>query len=240
VDKVNRVPRPRIQNLSDLIFGLALSISALTLIGQQPTTTQDFAASLGAYAFSFLILIGLWQSYSSVTSILPTETSSMVDLNVILLFLVSIEPYLFNELFAARGELVPYVSSAYSIDLTGMFFILAFFLHLLAKEEKHLVPTVLLSRYRTRRNLTILGGLVFALSIYPYFGDVAVYTVVTGDRPYYFTVRSTLWLVALSLTWVGRLIMSLQDRSNTRMVRKVKPNEPDQSVRPFRGRISPR
>lgn len=67
-------PKSRIQTLSDLIFGLALSISALTLIGRQPATTQQLLTSLGLYGFSFLILISVWRLYSSITSILPLET----------------------------------------------------------------------------------------------------------------------------------------------------------------------
>ena len=208
-------PRPRIQNLSDLIFGLALSISALTLIGHQTTTTQDFASSLGAYAFSFLILISIWQSYSSVTSMLPAETSALVDLNVILLFFVSIEPYLFNELFATSGSLSGYVSSTYAFDLTAMFAILAFLLHQLTKEEKHHLPKPLLKRIRIRRNMTIIGGLLLAVSIYPDFGNIEVYSVMGGNGIYYFTLRSTLWLAAMAVTWAWRLVFSLQDRAMT-------------------------
>jgi len=203
-------PRPRIQGLSDLVFGLALSISALTLIGQQPTTTEQFGFSLALYGFSFIILIGVWQLYSTVTSILPAETSVLVDLNVVLLFLVSIEPYLFNELFVAKGGLTVPVSGAYSVDLAAMFFILAFFLNSLASEDKHLVPKVLIGRFKLRRNMVLLAALTFAVSIYPYFGDTTVATVMSGGVPYYFTLRSVLWLAALFLSWGRRLIEVMQ------------------------------
>ena len=216
----DHAPRPRIQNLSDLVFGLALSISALTLIGHQPTTTEGFIASLGAYAFSFLILISLWQSYSSVTSLLPSETTILVDLNVVLLFLVSVEPYLFNELFSAEDELLTYVSGAYSVDLTAMFIILAFFLQTLTKEEKHLVPKALLGRYRARRDFVVVGALVLGLSIYPDFGTAVVATVTTGGQPYNFTLRSTLWLVALLLSWIGRFATSLRHRDDAETARE--------------------
>ena len=56
-------PRPRIQTLSDLIFGLALSIGALTMISQQPTNFQSVVASLLFYSFSFLVLVSVWRSY---------------------------------------------------------------------------------------------------------------------------------------------------------------------------------
>jgi uncharacterized membrane protein len=203
-------PRPRIQGLSDLVFGLALSISALTLIGQQPTTTEQFGFSLGLYGFSFIILIGVWQMYSTVTSILPAETSILVDLNVILLFLVSIEPYLFNELFVAKGGLSVPVSAVYSVDLAAMFFILAFFLNSLANEDKHLVPKVLVSKYKLRRNMVLLVALTFTISIHPYFGDTVVATFMGGA--YDVTLRSVLWLIALFLSWGRRLIETFPAR----------------------------
>jgi hypothetical protein len=46
-------PKARIESLSDLIFGLALSIGALTLIGQPPSTFEAILTALGLYAFSF-------------------------------------------------------------------------------------------------------------------------------------------------------------------------------------------
>jgi uncharacterized membrane protein len=156
--------RPRIQSLSDLIFGLALSISALTLISQQPATTQQLMASIGLYGFSFLILISVWRLYSSITSILPTETLGLTDLNIVLLFTVSIEPYLFNELFALKGAMFYNVSNIYALDLAAMFLILAFFHHSLANEEKKLVPKSLLGRYRLGRNMSLSITAVFIVS----------------------------------------------------------------------------
>ncbi|HLN89291.1 MAG TPA: TMEM175 family protein, partial [Candidatus Binatia bacterium] len=98
-------PRPRIQTLSDLIFGLALSIGALALIGQQHATFEAIVTSLFFYSFSFLVLVSVWRSYSIILSVLPVETELLTNLNILLLFIVSIEPYLFNQLFIARGTL---------------------------------------------------------------------------------------------------------------------------------------
>ena len=51
-------PRPRIESLTDLIFGLALSIGAVGLLNYRPTTAQDIALSVGFFFFfGFLILI---------------------------------------------------------------------------------------------------------------------------------------------------------------------------------------
>lgn len=210
------VPRPRIQGLSDLIFGLALSISALTLVGEQPTTTEQLAFALGLYAFSFLILISVWRIYSSITSILPSETSLLVDLNIILLFFVSIEPYLFNELFALGGSMYSSVSGIYGTDLAAMFFILAFFTHMLVDEEKHLIPQDLLGRYRGERNMTLLVALVFALSVVPYFGSAVVLATHSGGAEYEFTLRSVLWIACLIIGWSRRLVVKAGRREARR------------------------
>jgi uncharacterized membrane protein len=194
-------PRPRIQTLSDLVFGLALSISALTLIGQQPTTINQLATSLGLYGFSFLILISVWRIYSTVTSILPVETSFLTNLNVVLLFLVSIEPYLFNELFALSGDLNTYVSNLYALDLAVMFLIMAFFNHYLAIEEKKLVPKNLLGKYRLHRNLCLIVVCIFLISIAPFFANFIVLSYTVEGMSYIITLRSFLWIFALLIGW---------------------------------------
>jgi uncharacterized membrane protein len=196
--------RPRIQALSDLIFGLALSISALILIAQQPATNEQLFASLGLYSFSFLVLIGIWQSYSSVTSILPSETAGLTDLNVLLLFGVSVEPYLFNELFSVKGSISSTVSGVYSIDLAAMFLILAFFNQPLAKEEKKIVSENLLSRYKLARNIYLVNVAILAISTAPIFG-MTVFHYSAPEISYDFTLRGALWIAALVVGYSKRL-----------------------------------
>jgi uncharacterized membrane protein len=209
-----RAARPRIQTLSDMIFGLALSISALTLVGQQPATSEQLGFALGLYGFSFFILISVWLLYSSVTSILPSETAVLVNLNVVLLFLVSVEPYLFNELFVLRGDMNLYVSSVYSIDLAAMFSVLAFFFHALTDEEKRLVPRALLSRYRLDRNVMLLVALLLAISVYPYFGETIILNVGSGGALFTLSLRNLVWFLALFIGWSRRLAIALLERKN--------------------------
>jgi uncharacterized membrane protein len=198
--------KSRIQTLSDLIFGLALSISALTLISQQPANTEQFFASLGLYGFSFLILISVWRSYSSITIILPSETSILTDLNIILLFLVSVEPYLFNELFVLKGGFLNTVSSTYSLDLAAMFLILAFFNHSLANEEKNLVSRNLLGRYKLARNLCLVNAAIFIISTAPFFGSITVFHYTSAGISYDIFAREVLWIVALLVGFSRRFL----------------------------------
>src|SRR5216683_7535019 len=97
-------PRPRIQSLSDLIFGLALSIGALNLITSKPTDTSILFGSIATFGFSFLILIFVWFRYTEVMSVLPVETGRTRALNTAMLFLVAIEPYLFNQISFGLGS----------------------------------------------------------------------------------------------------------------------------------------
>ena len=199
------IPKPRILTLSDLIFGLALSISALTLIGHQPATAGELFTSLGLYGFSFLILISVWRVYSLITSILPSETSLLTGLTYVLLFLVSIEPYLFNELFV-NPSFSDVVSNVYACDLAVMFLILAIFNHVLAGEERNLVSKSLLGRYRLSRNICLSVAGVFILSTVPPLGSTVVFSYTSAEATYEITLRSILWIMSLIIGWSRRLI----------------------------------
>lgn len=191
------ISRQRVSSLSDLIFGLALSISALTLIGREQTSDQEFFSSLAVYAFSFLVLMSVWRAYSRATSLLPIETGRMVQMNVVLLFCVSIEPFLFNELFATQGELNNSVSSTFAVDMALLFFVLTFFIHTLVDEEKQLVPKPSLARYRTERTRTLAVGLLFMISVLPFFGTTNVFSV-AGTH---INMREVLWFLALAVSY---------------------------------------
>jgi uncharacterized membrane protein len=162
-------PRPHIQTLSDLIFGLALSIGAITLIGQLPTNATQVFVAIGQYGFSFLILVGVWRAYSNIMSVLPVESNALIDLNIVLLFLVSIEPYLFYQVLVFTGENWNAVSTGFALDLGLMYLILAFFFNTLANEEKKLVPSGLLKKFRANRNRVLIASAVFFISMAPIF-----------------------------------------------------------------------
>jgi uncharacterized membrane protein len=194
------VPRPRIQGLSDLIFGLALSIGAIQLLTTQsiPHDQGQLLATLGAFGFSFLILINVWNRYTIVMSVIPVETTTLVRLNMLLLFLVVVEPYLFN-LMIIGGLASPIgeqVSSFYGLDLGGMNLILAYFTHVLTLEDKSLIPREMIRRFKVTRDTLVLVGVLFLYSEFPPFWSLLV-----AGTP----VRVIIWLLALPLTWVTRL-----------------------------------
>jgi len=192
-------PRPRIETLSDLVFGLALSIGALSLLSTPPKTPADVRGDILAFAFSFLILISVWMSYTRIMSVLPLETRATLLLNVIMLFFVAIEPYLFYlvTLHAHEADygLVDYASVIYALDMGGLMAILAFFNHELAVEEKQLVPKEMLPGQRRARNVYFISAALFLASALPLFWSLQIDGV---------SVRFYVWFTPLVLSWISR------------------------------------
>ncbi len=69
-----RPPRPRIEGLADLVFGLSLSLGALSLVVSPPSTNSEINGHILVFVFAFLILITIWINYTASMSVLPTET----------------------------------------------------------------------------------------------------------------------------------------------------------------------
>jgi len=195
-------PKPRLESLTDLIFGLALSIGALALLNNKPATTSDLVFGVALFGFSFLILISIWLRYTETMSVLPIETSITRRLNILLLFLVALEPYLFNLIGGPSPLSQGTASAAYAIDIGSIFAILATFNNVLTSEGRVLVPPDLVRKYRVARNLEIAVVLIFWISIIPQF-----YTLDLSIGPYSTSIRYILWLSTLLFsrgTWVLR------------------------------------
>jgi uncharacterized membrane protein len=191
--------RRRIESLSDLIFGLALSIGALTLIGQKPSDFQGLVLSILYYGFSFLILINIWRSYTRTMSLLPVETAKLINLNILLLFLVSIEPYLFNQLLASSLVMAQNVSILYAFDLGGLIAIQTFFTHSLISEKKKSIPEQLLREYKFRRTYQLIIAVIFFVSTIPVFWTWRIELSNIGNIP----LRLMFWFIALFLSVLG-------------------------------------
>lgn len=187
--------RPRIQTLSDMIFGLALSIGALTLIGQKPSDFQQLLLNILYYGFSFLILISIWRSYSRTISLLPVETERLINLNILLLFLVSIEPYLFNQLLFVPA-IEQNVSIIYAFDLGGLSLIQTFFTNSLIDEKKKIISEQLRREYTSQRNRQLIVALLFFVSTIPVFWSWKVELGNVINMP----LRIIIWFIALILT----------------------------------------
>jgi uncharacterized membrane protein len=136
-----KAPRPRIETLSDLIFGLALSIGAFALLSTPPDSFAQILADILGFTFSFFVLISFWLRYTEIMSVLPVENRTIVFLNIIMLLLVTMEPYLFNlvTLFSHainNPGLIDAASTMFSLDMAGLMAILGFFAHEITIEKE--------------------------------------------------------------------------------------------------------
>jgi uncharacterized membrane protein len=137
-------PKPRIESLSDLVFGLALSIGAITLVENPPKTSLAIYADVGTFAFSFYILISIWLRYTRIMSVLPLERRRTILSNTLLLFCVAIEPFLFNLLQrpivgAETSSFLSTASTLFALDIGGMMLMLGLFCNEIATKDRKLV-----------------------------------------------------------------------------------------------------
>jgi uncharacterized membrane protein len=193
--------RPRIESLSDLVFGLALSLGAIALLANPPSDAGSLYADLLSFGFSFLILISVWLAYTRLVAGLLLESPRAVAWNIVLLFSVSIEPFLFNILqrpnlpvgfFAA-------VSQAYAIDLAVMMSVLGILAWTRAGVEKAGAPPAHPGNFRTEAAHRWLVAAIFLVSAAPVFAPVRVGTL---------SLRVVIWIVALAILLVERLTRS--------------------------------
>src|SRR5438445_5097458 len=168
----------RIESLSDLVFGLALSIGSVFLIGKVPQTGQDLAVNILLFGFSFLILVMTWVGYSRTMAVLPVEVPFALLVNLLLLFCVALEPYLFFILESADSlELLNSESIAYALDVGVMFLLLAALALMVVKEEKKTssdvgrprLHPVVLRRFRRVMKAEAIVGAIFIVSALPIF-----------------------------------------------------------------------
>jgi uncharacterized membrane protein len=167
--------RLRIENLSDLVFGLALSIGSIVLISKLPQTPTDLLTGIALFGFSFLLIVWIWAGYSTTMMFMPAESTGNFLLNVMLLFCVAVEPYLFYVQSEAQPSpsLLEFASSVYALDVGGMLFVLAGLIHVLLSEEKkrgsHSLPPARLTRFRRTMLAQAAMGAVFMASAVPVF-----------------------------------------------------------------------
>ena len=126
----------RIEALSDLVFGLALSLGSIVLVQNLPQTASVLESDVVEFAFSFLIIVGVWLGYTRIVSVLPVETTGAVLLNLALLFCVALEPFLYYVLYAAPSAFGDFSSAAYALNTGAMMGMIASMMYLVYRENK--------------------------------------------------------------------------------------------------------
>jgi len=198
-ERTPRRPRPRLETLSDLIYGLSLSIGAISLVitVSQSSSVDDINRNILQFLFVFLILITSWIIYTSDMSVLPIETRLITFLNVVLLVLVALTPYLFDQVVSTFNPLSvqEYASILFTVDLAASLLILAAFAHIIAQEEEHLVDGYVMIRMRRVRNrLSLLTGIVLIALVAPWDW------VFLGVH-----IRLLIWSVPIISFWINRM-----------------------------------
>lgn len=198
-------PRPRIETLADLIFGLSLSIGSIALIANPPKSIDEITTHILAFAYTFFVLITAWLIYTTYMSVLPTETRTVTFLNVTLLLLVAIVPYLLNGVEVVNPALTPQVVSAiqdysstlFALDLGGILLILATFAHVISIEERKLVASDLVQLFKNGRDRMALLAILILASVAPQFWQWTFLGI---------PLRLYLWYPPLISYWVGRAV----------------------------------
>ena len=198
-------PRPRIETLADLVFGLSLSIGSIALIANPPKTTDEITTHILAFAYTFFVLITAWLIYTTYMSVLPSETRTVTFLNVGLLLLVAIVPYLLNGVEVVNPALSSqevsaiqdYSSTLFALDLGGILIILATFAHVISLEERKLVAPDLVQLFKNGRNRMGLLAILILASVAPQFWQWTLLGV---------PIRLYLWYPPLISYWVGRAV----------------------------------
>ena len=134
----------------------------------------------------------------------------MANLNILLLFCVSVEPFLFNLVRNPPAATDPVAftdatSTLFALDLGALFAIIGGFTLTLADEERNLIPKALTRQYRIEGAACFVCGLIFGVSALPIFFQI---TLGNGNP-----IRYYLWVIPLVLIWVSRTLIRRVERS---------------------------
>jgi uncharacterized membrane protein len=181
--------KKKIEDLSNLVFGLALTIGAINLVKPDQDSILSLATVLIQFGLSFAIILWIWRVYNALVPEQDMQKRGRLALNVILLFLVVIEPFLLSvSLSYSSGR------SAYAVDLGIILVVLALFAQF-AIEGNDLAPTETTKRrLQSNRNLSLFCAALFFLSLVP-----QLLLDKSGAD-----IQSIMWLSALLIGVAGR------------------------------------
>ena len=179
--------KSRIRTFSDYVFGLVVVFSAFSLTNSIIQTPIDLVSSIALFALSFAILITVWNLYDSLMARLHVETSTAIGLNIVLLFLAVLEPFLLN-ITLSSPRISDFASLCYAIDMAGLLGICALLAHVLTVDSRNMLSEQMSKTLKSERNLLIIIAAIFLVSTAPLLGAFAFLG---------WTLRSWLWLALL-------------------------------------------
>ena len=197
----------RIETLSDLVFGLALSIGAISLIQHIPQAPADLIQDVTQFGFSFLIIVGIWLGYTRILSVLSVETSGTLLLNLALLFCVAVEPFLYY-VFQFQAQTIPisspfldFSSAAFALDTGAMMGLLAGMTYLVVRQENRgevrRLRATMVRKFRFSMISGAVGAAVFMASA------SEIFWIQVPNLGY---LRFFLWYIAMGIFFASRLL----------------------------------
>jgi uncharacterized membrane protein len=206
-------PKLGIADFSDLIFGLALTIAAVTLTVNPPKTPFEIYVDIAIFSFNFYVLISVWVKHNQIMSLLPIERIQTRITNILLLLFVSIEPFLFNNLQTTitgteSSTFYSVASAIFGINIGLIMLMQALLCNEIATKDRTLVSQNLINPFKAERNVLVFCALIFFISAIPIFWS----TQIDG-----FALRYFIWVIPAGLVWVDRLyILNLEKRLHYR------------------------
>jgi len=188
--------KSRIRAFSDYVFGLVVVFSAFSLTNSVIQAPADLVSSIALFTLSFAILITVWHLYDDLMAKLRVETSTALALNVILLFLAVLEPFLLNIVFS-NPRISDFASTCYAIDMAGLLGICALLAHMLATDSRNALSVEASKTLRSERNLLAIVAAIFLVSTAP----LLVTFTFLG-----WTLRAWLWVAMLFVYPIRRAV----------------------------------
>ena len=160
----------RIEALSDLVFGLALSLGSIVLVQRLPQSSADLEGDIFLFGFSFLIIVGIWLGYTRIIGILPVETSVTLILNLVLLFCVALEPFLlYTQFRTIDPAFLDFSTAAFALDTGAMMGLLSGMMLILLREEKlgvaHRLRASAVRSFKISMIAQAIGAALFLVSV---------------------------------------------------------------------------
>jgi uncharacterized membrane protein len=182
----------KIEDLSNLVFGLALTLGAFSLIKPATDDLVSLSNTVVQFGLSFAVIIWIWWLFNRMVNEQDLARKGMVPLNILMLFLVVIEPFLLSVSQSYSSGKV-----AYSLDLGITLLIMALFTHASASDTRMAPTEPTRRRFRSNRDLSLLCAAIFFVSLVPQLllGQIGEY------------IQSMMWLSALFIGMVGRRVL---------------------------------
>lgn len=183
------LPKSRLDGFADGVFSIVITLLVIELPVPEPSEEiipallQAWPEFL-AYLISFAFIGGIWISHASVTYLTKKEGSSSYRLTLLMLFFVSLLPFL-TKLMATHldGPSASAAAAIYGLDLLAASMMLNQIIRSVAMHPEFLVEELaengLNSLKRKRQYVVALTGFAVILAIFFPIAAIAIYILVT-------------------------------------------------------------